>query len=154
MLKWLFTDYSGRTGRGMYCQPGAALAGLGLFENAVEFMGTDLPSVYRIVVFIIDANLFFNPNREVTFGLVTAEAMACGTPSIVYQDTAGEEIVSDPNFVISKLDEILPMIDRLKNLPSYPKDKLRYIMASKFDFNNTLKNYFELYNKLLQNTSK
>ena len=61
MLKWLFTDYSGRTGRGMYCQPGAALAGLGLFENAVEFMGTDLPSVYRIVVFIIDANLFFNP---------------------------------------------------------------------------------------------
>ena len=101
-----------------------------------------------------NANLFFNPNREVTFGLVTAEAMACGTPSIVYQDTAGEEIVSDPNFVISKLDEILPMIDRLKNLPSYPKDNLRYIMASKFDFNNTLKNYFELYNKLLQNTSK
>ena len=46
------------------------------------------------------------------------------------------------------------MIDRLKNLPSYPKDNLRYIMASKFDFNNTLKNYFELYNKLLQNTSK
>lgn len=38
------------------------------------------------------ADVFVNPSREETFGLTTVEAMACGTPAIVYKDTACEEI--------------------------------------------------------------
>ncbi len=39
------------------------------------------------------ADLFVNPSKEETFGLTTIEAQACGTPAIVYKDTACEEIV-------------------------------------------------------------
>ncbi len=39
------------------------------------------------------AEVFVNPSREETFGLTTAEALACGTPAIVYKGTACEEIV-------------------------------------------------------------
>ena len=33
-----------------------------------------------------------NPSVEETFGMTPVEAQACGTPSIVYEDTACEEI--------------------------------------------------------------
>lgn len=39
------------------------------------------------------ADLFVNPSKEETFGLTTIEAQACGTPAIVYKDTACQEVV-------------------------------------------------------------
>ncbi len=41
------------------------------------------------------ADVFVNPSREETFGLTTVEAMACGTPVVVYKGTACEEIVEN-----------------------------------------------------------
>lgn len=39
------------------------------------------------------ADVFVNPSKEETFGMTTVEAESCGTSSIVYEDTACEEIV-------------------------------------------------------------
>lgn len=41
------------------------------------------------------ADLFVNPSVEETFGMTTAEALACGTQVIVYRGTACEEIVRE-----------------------------------------------------------
>lgn len=41
------------------------------------------------------SDVLFNGSFQETFGLVTAEAMACGTPVIVYDSTACPEIVQD-----------------------------------------------------------
>jgi len=38
------------------------------------------------------ADVYVNPSVEETFGLTPLEAQACGTPSIVYEDTACEEV--------------------------------------------------------------
>lgn len=38
------------------------------------------------------ADVFVNPSVEETFGMTPIEAKACGTPSIVYKDTACEEV--------------------------------------------------------------
>ncbi len=43
------------------------------------------------------ADVFVNPSYEETFGLTTAEAQACGIFSIVYKDTACEEIICQDN---------------------------------------------------------
>ena len=40
------------------------------------------------------ADVFVNPSKEETFGLTTLEALSCGTPAIVYKDTACEEIAN------------------------------------------------------------
>ena len=41
-----------------------------------------------------EADVFLNPSVEETFGMTAMEARCCGTESIVYQDTACEEIVN------------------------------------------------------------
>ncbi len=41
------------------------------------------------------ADLFLNPTKVETYGLTTVEAIACGTPAIVYENTACEEVVRD-----------------------------------------------------------
>lgn len=59
------------------------IIGIGKIENAGE-----LAEIYS------SADYFFNPSREETFGLTTAEAIACGTCAVVYKDTACEEVVT------------------------------------------------------------
>ncbi len=46
------------------------------------------------------ADIFVNPSCEETYGLTTAEAQACGTFSIVYENTACAEILDRDNGVI------------------------------------------------------
>ena len=43
------------------------------------------------------ADVFVNPSVEETFGLTSVEALACGTPDIVYVGTACEEIARKDN---------------------------------------------------------
>lgn len=40
------------------------------------------------------ADVFVNPSVEETFGLTTLEAISCGTPAVVYKNTACEEIAN------------------------------------------------------------
>ena len=39
------------------------------------------------------SDVYVNPSREETFGMTTIEAESCGTPAIVYKETACEEVV-------------------------------------------------------------
>lgn len=40
------------------------------------------------------ADIFLNPSRQETFGLTTLEALSCGTPAVVYNSTACEEVAN------------------------------------------------------------
>ena len=50
-------------------------------------------NIYELAGIYTTADIFVNPSKEETFGMTTVEAYACGTPAIVYRDTACEEIV-------------------------------------------------------------
>ena len=47
----------------------------------------------KLIEFYSAADVFLNPSLEETFGLVTAEAMACGTPAVVMNSTACPELI-------------------------------------------------------------
>lgn len=49
------------------------------------------------------ADISFTPQSVATFGLVTAESMACGTPAVVYA-AAAAEVVDDYGFVVPARD--------------------------------------------------
>lgn len=68
------------------------------------------------------ANVFVNPSKEETFGLVTAEAMACGTPVIVYDSTACAE-VADASCVVLRVDGAEKMIDGIRKIKEQKQSK-------------------------------
>lgn len=51
--------------------------------------------VSELVKYYSMADVFFNPSIEESFGKVTVESLACGTPVIVYKTTACPELVGD-----------------------------------------------------------
>lgn len=64
----------------------------GLPKNILCLPRTD--NIRQLVEIYSAADLYINPSVEETFGMTTLEALCCGTPAIVYQDTACEEIVA------------------------------------------------------------
>lgn len=54
-------------------------------------------NIQELVKIYSAADVYINASYEETFGLTTAEAQACGTYTIVYKDTAGEEVVDYEN---------------------------------------------------------
>lgn len=50
----------------------------------------------KLIEFYTAADVFFNPSREETFGLVTAEALSCGTPAVIMRSTANPELIEEP----------------------------------------------------------
>ena len=66
--------------------------GRGLPGNILRLPRTD--NIRQLVEIYSAADVFLNPSVEETFGMTVLEAACCGTPSIVYRDTACEEIAA------------------------------------------------------------
>ena len=60
--------------------------------NILSLPRTD--SVRQLVEIYSAADIYLNPSVEETFGMTVLEAACCGTPSIVYRDTACEEVAA------------------------------------------------------------
>ena len=74
---------------------------VGLDEKQIEKLPSNIiglkrtQNIEQLVELYSAADLFFNPSKEETFGMVTAEAMACGTPILAYNTTACAELLDD-----------------------------------------------------------
>ena len=93
------------------------------------------------------ADVFFNSSKEETFGLVTAEALACGTPAVVFDSTACAEVVRDGNSRIAASDgEVKREIEHIKeNMIPFPKTSL---LDSVFEKEKMIEEYCALYEVL------
>ena len=109
---------------------------------------SDLVDLYN------NADVLFNPSTEETFGMVTAEALACGTPAIVYNSTACPEIVSeDTGFVVkpNDINSVECAILKIRNLTkSHYSQNCRKRVLAKFNKHDRFKEYIELYSDLLR----
>lgn len=92
------------------------------------------------------ADVFFNPSVEETFGLVTVEAMACGTPVLVMNSTASPELViHDECGAICELnDKTEIVIEKLENVM---KMKQARNAALQFTIERHNEEYMNLYLK-------
>lgn len=86
-------------------------------ENVIPISRTN--STVELAQIYSAADVFFNASTEETFGLPTVEAMACGTPVIVYDSTAVPEVVTArTGYVVRPHDleavkRLLPMCQKL-----------------------------------------
>ena len=94
------------------------------------------------------AYAFYNPSREETMGLTTAEAMACGAPVIAYNLTAISEVVGDGGLIapIASAEAVLPLLDKIGDIR---RDKC-VAKATEYDKNIQFKKYLKIYEELMK----
>jgi glycosyltransferase involved in cell wall biosynthesis len=97
------------------------------------------------------ADIYINLSVEETFGLTTAEALACGTPAIVYNATACPEVIDEKTGIVVEKNNIKEVVNAIETIKR--KGKAYYSAACReralHKFNQTLQ--FEEYLKLYQN---
>ncbi|MDY3302996.1 MAG: glycosyltransferase, partial [Clostridia bacterium] len=76
-------------------------------QNVIGIKRTN--SVKELAEIYTAADVFISPSLEETFGMTVVEAMACGTPAIVYNSTALPETVNGYGLVCpnNKVEEIM-----------------------------------------------
>lgn len=105
----------------------------------------------QLAIYYSMANVFFNPSIQETFGKVSAEALACGTPIIANNATANPEIVGDCGCVINNnnLQEIYLAIENMRN-KNISSDKCVKRAQTLFNKELNLKEYYKLFDELMQ----
>lgn len=140
-----------------------AIAMVGLTEEQMQALPDGITGILRtnsvdeLAEIYTTADVFFNGSFQETFGLVTAETIACGTPAIVYDSTACPEIVTEETGRIVPLgdfDKVISAILSIRDLPEINRKKMHNACteyaASHFDKEMKYQDYIALYKSLLK----
>ncbi len=100
------------------------------------------------------ADVFVHFSPEESFGLVTAEALACGTPAVVIGSTASPELVGTGcGFIAGSGDaqEILQNIQKIKTAgKQHFSENCRSFAVNHFSKEDQIKDYVEVYKRISQ----
>ncbi|NQU80859.1 MAG: glycosyltransferase [Bacteroidetes bacterium] len=102
------------------------------------------------------ANVLINFSLEETFGMVTAEALACGTPAIVIKSTASPELIGEGCGYIVNDNDIYNIIQKILLIQKqgkaiYTENCIKFAKKN-FSRNERLKDYVSLYKKIKKNS--
>ena len=132
---------------------------VGLSSNLIKKLPKNILGIERtesqdeLCDFYAASDLFLNLSVEETFGLTTAESLACGVPVVVYNATACPELVSNATgYVVEKGDiiELKKVVVKAKSLgKSYFTNECRNRAISMFDKNERFIEYYDLYKQIL-----
>ena len=112
-------------------------------------------SINELVEFYSVADIVLSLSRAETFGLTIAEGMACGTPAVVYNNTAQPELIThDTGLIVEKTGDIDGVICAIKEIEK--KGKAHYSEACRkrveahFNKNKCYLQYIELYKEIIK----
>lgn len=105
-------------------------------------------NINELVELYSAADIFFNPSKEETMGMVTAEALACETPAIVYDRTAVPEVIDRNTGIVTNRNN-LPKILTTINHMQFNAIACRQRAADAFSADRTHTQYLTTYQRLL-----
>lgn len=109
--------------------------------------------VKELAAYYSMADVFYNPTTRETFGKVTVEAQACGTPVIAYKATATSELISSGCGYVLDDHSIDNVVSCCLAIQKADKDdvskKCRLSVCKKFAKNILMENYLELYSDVI-----
>lgn len=135
------------------CLVGKIDSSVTLPQGIVSLGATE--STKRLAELYSAADVFVHLSLEETFGKVTAEALACGTPAIVYNSTASPELVSPDTGVVvvpNDLEAVAEAIPRLST--AHPSQACRKRAQALFDLSSNCTYLLNTYQKAIELTRK
>ena len=113
-------------------------------------------SVSQLAEIYSQADVFVNPSKVESFGMTTAEALSCGTPSIVYDTSACPEVVDNLTGRVVPLGDVNALAKAVIEICSLPgREAMRQACRERairlFNRQDRYKEYLQLYNEVLQN---
>lgn len=124
-------------------------ANLFIPENVIYIKHTD--SAAQLAEYYSIADVCVNTTKYETFGMVTAEAMSCGTPVIVYRNTASPELVGNGcGAVVDSVNDILSAVNMVTR-QNREKTRESCIQWAKIAFNkdDKVRDYVRFYERLI-----
>lgn len=103
------------------------------------------------------ADVLLSLSYEETFGLTIAEAMACGTPAIAYDNTAQPELItSETGKVIptGDTDAVLKAIEEVCSIPKKSYSAACRNRSLEYDEAVSYQKYLDIYNKIAVSSSR
>jgi len=129
------------------------IGGLGGYKEQknIRFLGPrgreELIDLYSI------ADVFVNPSRMETFGLVTIEAMACGLPVVAYNNTGSAEILTDKCGFLIQDGNVDAMVDAVKVVIKKGKgiysESCKSRIEEKFEKRKQIMEYISFYKEII-----
>lgn len=124
--------------------------------------GTTIPSPIYHIPYISDPNdlsaiyslatAYIHFSVEDTFGKVIAEAMACGTPPIVFDSTACPEIAAEYGFKVAphNVNAIIALLPRMETITNEHRAKLIERVKTSYNLAENTGRYLELYERMVE----
>lgn len=107
-------------------------------------------STARLAELYSAANVFVHLSLEETFGKVTAEALACGTPAIVYNSTASPELVTTETGCVVAPGDLRAVAEAIPRLvAACPPEACRARAQSLFNISINAVHLFEIYQETI-----
>lgn len=99
------------------------------------------------------ADVFVNPTRDEVLGLVNIEALACGTPGVTFNSGGSPECYSQDCGSIVPCDDVDAMEKEIIRICTENPYTVEACIekARQFDKNDRFREYFDLYNKSINN---
>jgi glycosyltransferase involved in cell wall biosynthesis len=135
---------------------GSVQKGIQLPENVIHIPKTG--NVDRLVELYNAADVFLQPSLEETFGKVSSEALACGTPVVCFDSTANPELVGENCGAVVPAGDLDGMLQALRQILAQGKahysESCREFAKENFDMKKSLDQYMQLFSWLQNQTSK
>ena len=121
-----------------------------LIENVVCIESTGLERV--LAEYYSAADVFVNLSPEESFGKVSAEALACGTPVVCFDSTANAELVPEGCGYVLPMGDLEGLTEAVKKAADTGREayseKCRAFAEREFDKVKQIEKYLKLYEDL------
>lgn len=119
-------------------------------DNVIHIPRTD--SKEELVQYYSMADVFLQPSIEETFGKVTAEALACGTPVVCFDSTANPELIGENCGAVVPVGDTEGMLREARNIIKIGKsaysDPCRAFVEDRFNTKKIFEQYLQLFTQL------
>lgn len=105
----------------------------------------------ELAAFYSAADVLLSLSYEETFGLTIVEAMACGTPAIVYDNTAQPELVTPETGLVVPAGDMDALVKAIAQVCSRPKELYEAACRSRgleYDEKQSYQKYLRLYSAI------